>query len=108
MMLGIDTGGTFTDFVLLDQTGYAFTKSCPPPDAPERAKTCVSLAYLKGYSREEIADILSTNTNTVKSWLHRAAEGLNQCIEQSIQPERSSTPAIRRFGIWQWLPWSLT
>lgn len=47
----------------------------------DNIKRSVELAYLYGYSREEIAQIFSTNTNTVKSWLHRGAERLKLCLE---------------------------
>ena len=47
----------------------------------ENIKRSVELAYLYGYSREEIAEKFSTNTNTVKSWLHRGAERLKLCLE---------------------------
>lgn len=42
--------------------------------------TSVKLAYLKGFSREEIAVQLETKVNTVKSWLHRAQENLRKCL----------------------------
>jgi len=47
----------------------------------DNIKRSVELAYLYGYSREEIAQQFSTNTNTVKSWLHRGAERLKLCLE---------------------------
>lgn len=47
----------------------------------DNIKRSVELAYLYGYSREEIAEKFSTNTNTVKSWLHRGAERLKLCLE---------------------------
>ncbi|MDH5301408.1 MAG: hydantoinase/oxoprolinase family protein [Gammaproteobacteria bacterium] len=37
MLLGIDTGGTFTDFVLLDQDGLRVHKVLSTPQAPEHA-----------------------------------------------------------------------
>lgn len=37
MLLGVDTGGTFTDFVLYDGTGLRVHKVLSTPDAPERA-----------------------------------------------------------------------
>ena len=49
----------------------------------ENIKRSVELAYLYGYSREEIAEKFSTNANTVKSWLHRGAERLKLCLETS-------------------------
>lgn len=47
----------------------------------DNIKRSVELAYLYGYSREEIALKFETNTNTVKSWLHRGAERLKLCLE---------------------------
>jgi RNA polymerase sigma-70 factor (ECF subfamily) len=43
----------------------------------------IKLAYIQGYSREEIADRLHTKINTVKSWLHRAQEKLKQCLSHA-------------------------
>lgn len=37
MLLGVDTGGTFTDFVCFDATGLRTHKVLSSPDAPERA-----------------------------------------------------------------------
>ena len=37
MMLGVDTGGTFTDFVLLSSNGLKIHKVLSTPEAPERA-----------------------------------------------------------------------
>ncbi len=53
----------------------------------DNIKHSIELAYLQGYSREEIAQKLSTNTNTVKSWLHRGAERLRLCLEAKQQPQ---------------------
>lgn len=47
----------------------------------ENIKRSIELAYLHGHSREEIAEQFATNTNTVKSWLHRGAERLRLCLE---------------------------
>jgi RNA polymerase sigma-70 factor (ECF subfamily) len=47
----------------------------------DNIKRSIELAYLYGYSREEIAQQFATNTNTVKSWLHRGAERLRLCLE---------------------------
>lgn len=46
-----------------------------------KAEQCINLAYLDGYSREEIAEKFNTNINTVKSWLHRGSERLRKCLE---------------------------
>ena len=37
MFLGVDTGGTFTDFVLFDESGLRFHKVLSTPDDPSRA-----------------------------------------------------------------------
>lgn len=50
----------------------------------EKAKQSVILAYIEGYSRDEIASKLDTNTNTVKSWLRRGSERLKKCLEQKL------------------------
>lgn len=51
----------------------------------ERVKTCIELAYLRGYSREELAERFDTKVNTVKSWLHRGSEKLRQCLSLKRQ-----------------------
>ncbi len=50
----------------------------------DNIKHSIELAYLQGYSREEIAEKFNTNTNTVKSWLHRGAERLRLCLEATL------------------------
>ena len=37
LLLGVDTGGTFTDFVLFDGTGLRVHKVLSTPHAPEQA-----------------------------------------------------------------------
>ncbi len=54
----------------------------------ENIKRSIELAYLYGYSREQIALQFATNTNTVKSWLHRGAERLKLCLEAKHQTHR--------------------
>jgi RNA polymerase sigma-70 factor (ECF subfamily) len=51
----------------------------------DNSRRSIQLAYLEGYSREEIANRLQTNVNTVKSWLHRGAERLKQCLEAKTE-----------------------
>lgn len=51
----------------------------------DNIKRSIELAYLYGHTREEIAETFSTNTNTVKSWLHRGAERLKLCLEAKDQ-----------------------
>lgn len=50
----------------------------------ERIADCIKLAYLFGYSREEIAERFSTPVNTVKSWLRRGSEKLRLCLESKL------------------------
>lgn len=45
----------------------------------------IELAYLYGYSREELAEALNTKVNTVKSWLRRGSERLKECLESKIE-----------------------
>ena len=47
----------------------------------EDVARCIKLAYLEGFSREEIAFELGANVNTVKSWLRRGSERLRRCLE---------------------------
>ena len=47
-------------------------------------KQSVELAYLHGYSREELAETLGANVNTVKSWLRRGAANLKSCLEAQL------------------------
>lgn len=44
-------------------------------------KHSIELAYLYGYSREELAEALGANINTVKSWLKRGGEKLKDCMD---------------------------
>jgi RNA polymerase sigma-70 factor, ECF subfamily len=46
----------------------------------ESIRQAIELAYWQGLSREEIAGVMQTNANTVKSWLHRGALRLKQCL----------------------------
>ena len=50
----------------------------------ERNRRCIELAYLEGHSREELANLFNTNINTIKSWLHRSADRLKQCLETKL------------------------
>lgn len=47
----------------------------------DKFRKSVELAYLYGYSREELAESLDTNVNTIKSWLHRGVAKLKLCLE---------------------------
>ncbi|VUD66713.1 ECF RNA polymerase sigma factor SigK [Thalassocella blandensis] len=46
---------------------------------------CIQMAYIHGYSREELAEKFNTKTNTVKSWLHRGSERLKECLQNKMQ-----------------------
>ncbi|PKH89221.1 RNA polymerase sigma factor [Colwellia sp. Bg11-28] len=46
----------------------------------EDKRRCIKLAYIYGYSRDELASAFNTNTNTVKSWLLRSARLLKKCM----------------------------
>ncbi len=50
----------------------------------DKVKQCVELAYLYGYSREELAESLGAKVNTIKSWLYRGSERLRQCLETKM------------------------
>lgn len=41
----------------------------------------VRLAYLNGWSREELASQFDQPVNTVKTWLHRALKQIKRCLE---------------------------
>ncbi len=45
---------------------------------------CIHLAYIHGYSREELAQRFDANVNTVKSWLKRGSERLKLCLETKL------------------------
>lgn len=47
----------------------------------DKFKQSIELAYLYGYSRQELANSLDTNINTVKSWLKRGSDQLKMCLE---------------------------
>lgn len=48
----------------------------------DRGKEAITMAYVFGYSRTEIAKRLNTNASTVKSWLRRGSEKLRRCLQQ--------------------------
>lgn len=53
---------------------------CLNEESNENVRQSIKLAYLEGFSREEIANCLKANVNTVKSWLHRGSERLKLCM----------------------------
>jgi RNA polymerase sigma-70 factor (ECF subfamily) len=47
------------------------------------SRESILLAYLFGYSREEIAERMLKPLNTIKSWLKRGLERLEKCLRQN-------------------------
>ncbi len=47
----------------------------------------LELAYLYGYSRDELAEALGSNVNTIKSWLKRGGAKLKECLESELGEE---------------------
>jgi len=43
-----------------------------------REQRCIELAYLRGYSRKELAQHFDTTVNIIKGWLHQNALGIRQ------------------------------
>lgn len=48
----------------------------------ESQQRAVMLSYVYGYTREEIAAQLNSAVGTVKSWLHRGLQRLEQCLSE--------------------------
>ncbi len=46
----------------------------------QRGRACIQVAYIHGYSREELASRFDTNVNTIKSWLSRNTKRLKECL----------------------------
>jgi RNA polymerase sigma-70 factor (ECF subfamily) len=47
---------------------------------PEQQR-CLSLAYVDGYSQDEIATTISSPLGTVKSWVRRGLSSLKRCLD---------------------------
>lgn len=47
---------------------------------PEQRR-CLSLAYVDGYSQDEIATTISSPLGTVKSWVRRGLASLKRCLD---------------------------
>lgn len=56
-------------------------------ELPIKYRTAIHLFYYEEYKIEEIAKIMKSNENTVKSWLLRAREMLKNKIEGGIEDE---------------------
>lgn len=72
MLLGVDTGGTFTDFVLLDNSGIHIHKVLSTPEAPERA-ILLGIKALKLESAVKAGTLLMIHGSTVAT--NAALEG---------------------------------
>jgi RNA polymerase sigma-70 factor (ECF subfamily) len=46
-------------------------------------RACIILAYVHGYSREELASRFDRPVNTIKTWLHRSLASLKSCMERA-------------------------
>jgi RNA polymerase sigma-70 factor (ECF subfamily) len=44
-------------------------------------RACVLLAYVEGYSREELAGRYDKPVGTIKTWLHRGLKRLKDCLD---------------------------
>jgi len=48
---------------------------------PEQQR-CIALAYVDGYSQDQIATTIGSPLGTVKSWVRRGLASLKRCLEQ--------------------------
>lgn len=44
-------------------------------------RRCIALAYVEGYSQDQIANAIDSPLGTVKSWMRRALSSLKRCLE---------------------------
>ena len=84
MILGIDTGGTFTDFVLLDQGRVSIHKVLSTPEAPEQA-------ILEGIADMELLE-------QVKSGALRVIHGTTIATNAALQGKGVKTVFITNTG----------
>jgi len=47
----------------------------------ETQRACIVLAYVEGYSREELAERFDRPVGTIKTWLHRGLASLKTCLD---------------------------
>ena len=76
-LLGIDTGGTFTDFVLFDGRSLRIHKELSTPDAPERAilRGMAALDLVPGAPEPEGTEVLSLRHLPFADALQMVANG---------------------------------
>ncbi len=65
----------------IDATDRISLQNCLD-ETTTQARESVSLAYIHGYSREELATHYSVPVNTIKTWLRRALIDLKNCLER--------------------------
>ncbi len=65
----------------LDTVDRMSLQSCLD-EANEQARESVLLAYIHGFSRDELAARYSVPVNTIKTWLRRALIDLKNCLER--------------------------
>lgn len=49
----------------------------------EAHKELILMAYLEGYSHQQIAEAKSMPVGSVKTWIHRGVKALKQCLNQA-------------------------
>ena len=65
----------------LDTTDRMSLQNCLD-EATEQARESVLLAYIHGFSRDELAARYCVPVNTIKTWLRRALIDLKNCLER--------------------------
>lgn len=53
----------------------------------ERQKQMITLAYLEGYSHQEIADYERVPVGSVKTWIYRGIKKMRNCLEKALGKE---------------------
>ncbi len=48
----------------------------------EQQRTCVTLAFVEGYSHQELSTRMDTPLGTIKSWVRRGLDRLRECLER--------------------------
>ncbi len=48
----------------------------------ESQRMCVTLAFVEGYSHQELSTRLDTPLGTIKSWIRRSLNQLKECLER--------------------------
>ncbi len=67
-----------------DQDSVVYSVVC---ELPLNYKTVIHLLYYEGYKVKEIAEMMKTNENTIKTWLSRAREILKEKLKGGFENE---------------------